>query len=394
MPTLHERLIKARVKLLKDRPFFGTLLLHAPIRESKDIPTAATDGSGLIFNPDFVDTLTDKQFPGILIHEVLHAALAHVPRMKDVFKTNPEVANVACDIVVNGICDDNNIELTDGAVRDNKLKHLSVREIYTILMQQISKDKNHLKKKYGIDSVNKCLADPDSSQGKNSGDGNGSEEGEGNSPSMSETDWKDIMNKAATIARMKKAGPVGAAMDRIFAELMEPTLDWRTILYKYITESRTDFSGYDRRFVFDNLYLDDFAGSKVHILVYIDVSGSIDEQLLTDFMSEVNGAIKSVESVEGEAYCFDTRVHHVCPIADIEREFKLIGGGGTCFRCIFKHINEYTAEHPCDTVLPIILTDGYADLDLPRTDPLLWVIAPGGIDSKSLPFGDVTRITR
>jgi predicted metal-dependent peptidase len=84
----------------------------------------------------------------------------------------------------------------------------------------------------------------------------------------------------------------------------------------------------------------------------------------------------------------------VCPIADIETDFKLIGGGGTCFHPIFKHIQSYTSEHPCDTILPIILTDGYADLDLPSHDPLLWVIAPGGIDSAALPFGDVTRIVR
>jgi predicted metal-dependent peptidase len=394
MPTLKERLVKARVKLLKDSPFFGTLLLHAPIREVNHIPTAATDGVGLMFNPDFVDTLNDNQFRGILIHEVLHAALLHVPRMQDVFQVDPATANIACDIVVNGICDDNKIELTDGAVRDDKLKHLSVREIYSILKQRQSKDKNHLQKKYGVSGVNHCLANPDPDQkGEGEGQGDGDEEGQGIG-SKEGTDWNDVMTKAATIARMKNAGPVGAAMDRIFSELLQPTIDWRTILYKYITESRNDFSGYDRRHVYNGLYLDDFSGNQVHILTYIDVSGSIDEELLTDFMSEVNGAINSVESVKGEAHCFDTRLHYVCDIANITTEFKLIGGGGTCFQCIFKHIEEYRKEHPCDTILPIILTDGYADLDLPPTSPLLWVICPGGIDSNDLPFGDVARITR
>jgi predicted metal-dependent peptidase len=391
MPTLQERLVKARVKLLRDSPFFGTLLMHAPIRETNHIPTAATDGVGLMFNPDFIKTLNDNQFKGILVHEVLHAALLHVPRMKDVFEVDPVTANIACDIVVNGICDDNKIELTDGAVRDNKLKHLSVREIYTILKQKQSKDKNYLQKTYGASGVNQCLASPDPN-GEEGGNGEGDVDGEGKGAAG--VDWKDVMNKAATIARMKSAGPMGAAMERIFSELLEPTIDWRTILYKYITESRTDFSGYDRRHVYNGLYLDDFSGSQVHILTYIDVSGSIDEELLTDFMSEVNGAINSVESVKGEAYCFDTRLHYVCDIENIATEFKLIGGGGTSFECIFKHIEEYRKEHPCDTILPIILTDGYASLDHPPTSPLLWVICPGGIDSSTLPFGDVARITR
>jgi predicted metal-dependent peptidase len=75
-------------------------------------------------------------------------------------------------------------------------------------------------------------------------------------------------------------------------------------------------------------------------------------------------------------------------------DFKLIGGGGTCFKCIFNHIEEYTKEHSSATILPIILTDGYASFDLPEHNPLLWAICPGGIDSSDIPFGDVVRIQR
>lgn len=403
---LKERLVKSRVKLLKNSPFFGTLLLHAGVKESTSIPTACTDGRGLIFNPDFASELNENQFTGVLLHEILHCALQHVDRMKDIFKVDPFTANIACDIVVNGIIDDNNLTLPDCAVRDNDLKHLSVREIYSILKQKQAKDKNHLEKKYGIKTVNVCLVEPsgDSQQGNGQQDGDSQEgqEGQGSFPADSEeTDWKDVMNKAATIARMKKAGPTGAAMERIFKELLEPTIDWRTILYKYITECRNDFDGYDRRFAHQNLYLDDFSGTQVHVLTYIDVSGSIDEQLLTEFISEINGAINAVTNINGEVHCFDTRLHYVCELENIHTDFKLIGGGGTCFKCIFNHIAKYKEEHitSASTILPIILTDGYADvsdLNFPdRSAPLLWVVCPGGVDSDDyFPFGDVTRIVR
>jgi predicted metal-dependent peptidase len=379
--TIAERVIKSRVKLFKHSPFFGTLLFHAPVIESDAIPTAATDGKCIFFNKDFSDTLDDEKFRGVLIHEVLHAALLHVPRMADISRNDPAISDIACDIVVNGICDETNIELPEGAIRDNNLKHLSVREIYTIIKQQQEKNPNYIKQKYGIDQVNACLF---------YGEGDEKEQGDSNDG----IDWKDAMAKAATIARMKKAGSMGATLERVFAELLEPTIDWRTILYKYITESRTDFSGYDRRHVYNGLYLDDFSGNQVHVLVYIDVSGSIDEKLLTDFMSEIHGAINSVESVEGEAFCFDTELHHVCSVKNIASDFKLIGGGGTCFTCIFNHLDEYTKEHSSSTILPIILTDGYASFDLPTHSPLLWVIAPGGVDSSDIPFGDVVRISR
>jgi len=253
------------------------------------------------------------------------------------------------------------------------------------LKEKQSKDKNYMKNKYGVNDVNVCLVDGDDKDQFTDSNGN----------KVEAPDWKDIMNKASTIARMKKAGPNGAGLERIFKELLEPTIDWRTILYKYITETRNDFDGYDRRFAYRNLYIDDFSGSKVNVLLYIDVSGSISEEILTEFMSEINGAINSINEVTGEVYCFDTKVHHVCSIDEIESEFKLIGGGGTCFKCIFESIEAY--EPGAESVtLPIILTDGYADLEgLPRISPLLWCITPSGIDSSMLPdYSDVTRIIK
>lgn len=147
-----------------------------------------------------------------------------------------------------------------------------------------------------------------------------------------------------------------------------------------------------------NLYLDDFAGSTVHILVYIDVSGSVDEKILTEFISEVSGAVAAVNNISGHVFCFDTVLHPVCDVADIGTNFKLIGGGGTDFAPIISHIADYRdtegGNTPPGSILPIILTDGYAHLalDYDTANPLLWVISPGGVDSDSFPYGDVARI--
>ena len=132
---------KTRVKLLRNSPFFGTLLINSPWREDSSIPTAATDGKGLIFNPEFVKEINDSQLAGLTLHEILHCALAHVSRLKDLLEIDCDTANIAADIVVNGIIDDNDLDLPDGAIRDDSLKHLSVREIYYILKERQKKDK-------------------------------------------------------------------------------------------------------------------------------------------------------------------------------------------------------------------------------------------------------------
>jgi predicted metal-dependent peptidase len=68
--SLKERMTKTRVKLLKKSPFFGTLLINAPWREDESVPTAATDGKGLMFNPKFMETLNEKQMAGVVLQEL------------------------------------------------------------------------------------------------------------------------------------------------------------------------------------------------------------------------------------------------------------------------------------------------------------------------------------
>ena len=73
-----ERLISAfKLRLRMHSPFFATLALFAGYRQREDIPTAATDGKDIFFNPDFFSELPAGQADGVLLHEVLHAALLH-----------------------------------------------------------------------------------------------------------------------------------------------------------------------------------------------------------------------------------------------------------------------------------------------------------------------------
>ena len=124
----------------------------------------------------------------------------------------------------------------------------------------------------------------------------------------------------------------------------------------------------------------------------------MDEEILTEFMSEVAGAVAAVNNIAGHVYCFDTVLHHVCEVSEIATSFRLVGGGGTDFAPIIRHIADYRdtegGNTPPSSILPIILTDGYArlKLDYDTANPLLWVISPGGVDSDALPYGDVARI--
>lgn len=398
---LKDRVTRNRIKLLQSSPFFGTLLLNAYWKVDNDnIPTAATDGQILLINEHWMGALPDNEFQSILLHEVLHMALEHPKRMKDVFETDPVTANLACDIVVNGIIDDNHMPLTKGAIRDNKLKHLSVREIYNILKQKQQKNPNYLKQKYGIDSqdVNICLVKGPEGKGEGGDADSKSQDpkdgiGQGDQP---QTNWKDILNKASTIARMKRAGPVGAGISRIFKELLEPTINWRDVLYKYVTQAKTDFENFDRRFFYRGLYLDDLGGERIKVIAFVDTSGSVDEKLLSEFISELRFAVNSLPQVEGELWYFDTKLYPQGDIMEINGTPELKGGGGTDFQPAMSHLAKAAEEDGTCQTLGIMFTDGYASMTNwkdPET-PLLWCICPGGVGDDVIPLGEVVRIMR
>ena len=382
MSSFEERFVKSRVKLLKSSPFFGTILLHTEYKIDESIETAATDGTTLLLNEEWMCKQTEEHFSGVLLHEVLHMALNHVDRTNDL--DDLMTANIAADIVVNGIIKDNKISLPKEAIYDDDLKHLGVREIYSILKDKQSKDENYLKDKYGEEDVNECLR-------KEKQTGSSDRE----SKEANKEKWKNIINKAKTIAKMKQAGVKGSGMARVFKELLEPTINWKDALYKYITQSRADFEGYDRRFIHDGMYIDDVGGNKVHVAAFVDTSGSVDEELLQNFLSELFFAINSTRGTTGYLYYFDTELYPQGNIEDLDGVPKPVGLGGTSFVPIMKELNKISSENSHTNTVGIVYTDGFAPMtwEEPET-PLLWCISPGGVKEENIKYGDVVRIEK
>jgi len=376
-----EKFIKSRVKLLKKSPFFGTILLHTEYEITDSIETAATDGSTLLINEEWMCSQTEDNFNGVLLHETLHMALCHIDRTKDL--TDLMLANIAADIVVNGIIKDNKISLPEEAIYDDDLKHLSVREIYSIIKEKQKENKNHISEKYGDGAVNECL--------KKKGGSTSDKE----SKVSNKSKWEDIINKAKTVAKMRQAGVKGSGMARVFKELLDPSINWKDALYKYVTASRADFEGYDRRFIHDGMYIDDVGGNKVHVAAFVDTSGSVDEELLQNFLSELFFAINSTKGTTGYLYYFDTELYPQGNIEDLDGVPKPVGLGGTSFVPIMKELNKISSENSHTNTVGIIYTDGFAPMtwEEPET-PLLWCISPGGVKEENIKYGDVVRIEK
>ena len=103
--------------------------------------------------------------------------------------------------------------------------------------------------------------------------------------------WQNAMQQAAVIQRTSNQGKLPAGIIRQLQEISQSQIDWRSYLWRYLVQTPNDFQGYDRRFVGRGLYLDTVAGESVQVFVCVDSSGSIGDQQLKLFLSEVVGIL-------------------------------------------------------------------------------------------------------
>ena len=75
------------------------------------MPTACTNGRDETYGRAFVDSLNDAELRFLILHEVYHKLYKHLTTWEWMYKKDAQLANVACDHVINiKISDDN----TDG----------------------------------------------------------------------------------------------------------------------------------------------------------------------------------------------------------------------------------------------------------------------------------------
>jgi hypothetical protein len=135
---IERKLTRARTQLLLNQPFFGTLCLRLKLVPG-ELPTMATDGRRIVYDPAFVDELTPTELEAVLAHEVLHCALGHHCRRG---VRDPRLWNEAADLAVNPILMGNGFTLPAGALLDPAFDDLSAEEIYARLSERSREESN------------------------------------------------------------------------------------------------------------------------------------------------------------------------------------------------------------------------------------------------------------
>jgi|TARA_Y100000034_G_scaffold127613_1_gene180650 predicted metal-dependent peptidase len=366
------RLSKAKTALILEHPFIGTIAMNMPFKmdDTLDPPTAATNGKRILFHPAFLEDLTDEEVKFVVAHECMHPMLEHNYRR---FERDHEKWNRAGDYVINQILVDDQI----GKMAPNGLIS---QEVYDAGGGT-------------SDGVYKILPDDNGDDGLGGEGGAGWQDCEDGEGTQSEKDqqaaeWKVKVAQAAQAAKMM--GKMSAGMERLVDEVLNPKVDWRDVLQRFVEKFRNDSRSFvrpNRRFITQGLVLPSPDGETIGELVFaVDCSGSIGDEELAQFAAEVCTVHDDHRPRKLHVIYFDSEVCHYEKFTkDDEVHIEAHGGGGTAFSPVFK----YMEEHDIEPVATVFLTDLCCnDFGDEPEHPVLWVSNYG----KEAPWGEVVMM--
>lgn len=389
------RLMLSRMRILNENGFYGLLLMHMKFMLDEECSTAATDGEIIYFAPNFLSSLTDCELDFVMMHEVLHAALRHTSRGGNY---DPEVFNIACDIVVNAnILLSNEMDFDSISIGGQEMMHLAPngREGYEYTAEAVyemfpTERRTGVKLSHKKSGGTRDARFDDHSRWGTAADGG-----------ILRDQWTKRLQEASVAMQNRGGEGIGViplGVERLLKELRTPQTDWKEILAAFIQEEITDYSLMppDRRFDDSPFFLPDFnekADTAQDILFMIDTSGSMGDDEVAAVYSEVKGAVDQFDgALCGWLGFFDAEVIAPRPFNDEAslRMIKPCGGGGTDFYVIFQYVKEHMKEHL--PAMIIVLTDGYAPFPeewQAMGIPVLWLI----INSEATPpWGKTARI--
>ena len=429
---IETKLSAARTRLILEKPFLGTLVMHLELKASTGeggVRTTGTDARYFYYNPDYIRHLSLVQTQFMLAHDAMHCALSHFAR-----RSHREIRrwDIACDHAVNLLLWDEGLQPPHGCLINPEYHGLTAEEIYPLIPNDTEEEPidDHMYEQSDAGSGGQNQPQPgeaSSDQQDPSNQQGGQSQGEGDTPGdappqpnpnpdpsqgggaqqqagetqneqasgLSETEKQELgqlwqQRLAAAAQQAAQAGKLSQSLARMIDHLLQPKLPWRMLLARYMKVSARDDYSFQRPSRREGeAILPSLASSMIDVLVLIDTSGSIGAEEMHEFISEVDG-LKSqmraritlhgcdVTLCEQGPWVFESWEPLYLPKA-------LTGGGGTSFKAPFEWI-EREQMHPD---LVVYFTD--AEGEFPAREPhcpVIWLVKGKGV----VPWGQRVQL--
>lgn len=444
-------LTRARMQLIANHPFFGSIALRLPLVESDMVPTTAVTNTGVfLWNRKFVNTLDLPGAVSVVAHEVMHIVQAFWARKPK--NANHQIWNIACDQVINtaliqagitstvleSLCPPNIQSLV---VRDkisevrymNLLKEMkdntscpACKEILDKLSKgqeqnnsstsQQGKDQNQ--NGNNKDKTGKGDQPGQENGGHSHGEGepcnHSGQNGGGNSPtqhtcgnntfcygcgiSVSEEDADSdthnykMMILEARQESMDRGKSPGGMLEEWLESLLKPKVDWKQYIRVAAStefKNRYTYRRHSRRGPALNLRLPGRQPDNKSAAVFIDTSGSIGKEMLRRFLSECAGILEACGCESIWVGLHDTVVYSFNKLDKKGITSVEVRAGGTSHLDCFKIVEgEHSKYKITDKVSMVIcLTDLYSEFPTSCSQNVIWAHPNPEGVSVEVPFG-------
>jgi len=400
------KLAAARTRLILDKPFLGALVLRLPMLQADAswCKSTATDAKTFYYNHDYIDSMSVEQAQFVLAHEALHCALSHFSRRQHRVKHRWDLA---CDLAINPILINEGMQPIPDTLYDKQYDGMTAEEIYPTIedlddretQDQHVYDEDDREQNENNDSDgdegdkdnnpkddkgtggDKPQTDNDNQSNGNEAELDETQGGAGQPPPLTEAEkeslsvqWQQRLAGAAQNAM--QSGKMGDALARLVDHFLQPQLPWRMLLARYMTGiARDDYSFQRPSRREGEAILPSLRSSQVDLTVVIDTSGSISDDEVAEFISEVD-AIKGQMRARITLLACDDHVSENAPwlfepwdTFDVPDD--MLGGGATDFRPAFTFTEQFGKQPD----LLIYFTD--AEGEFPAYEPafpVIWLV--------------------
>lgn len=188
--------------------------------------------------------------------------------------------------------------------------------------------------------------------------------------------WEDIRRNASST----NMGTMPAGMQRYFHKLLKPKVNWKRELQNFIATvyDNFDYQRLNRRSLGRGEYLPGIKQDEAayeDVVIAIDTSGSIDDESINKFITEVVGIVKSKEVKNLHIIWCDSSIPSNGGVQtfDVKNPFHVSkvaprGGGGTSLIPPFWWVNENIIKKGKEPAFFVYFTDAYAGDEFPHRD--------------------------
>ena len=368
MINIQDQVARTTKSLIFTEPFYGLFLIGINKKYSMQLPTAGVSkhniGCQLTINPEFYNNLSEDHRFGLIKHELLHIAFGHLITRS--LYSDHKLFNIAADLEINQYILES--KLPEGGLLLSSFPEINLprkagTDKYYELLEQAHQDGTSPSLDNLMDQMNGesqyCHGTWDDFD------------------SLPEADKKLMQKqiehqlKESAEQTVKKQGNIPGELAELIHRLMHiepPKFDWKAYLRRFAGNSSVVYTKKLRR-KYNKRYAAN-PGLKIkfknHILVGVDTSGSVNNDELKEFFSELTHMHKTGHKIT-VAQC-DTKLNSVKEF-NPRKDWEIHGRGGTSFQPVIDYYNENKGQY---TAL-IYLTDGeaYAPENCPNNT--LWV---------------------